>query len=134
VLIELLEEEPPPLARGTLYRALRADAAIAFVVLAPGDTYEAAHEDGDPDGAGGVVLVEPYDVPETEDEPFLAAWNEAHAELAGHRGYLGARLYRAVASVEPRWVEIARWSSPLMVSRALGEGAVLPTLYLPTGE
>ncbi len=31
---------------------------------------------------------------------------------------------------EPRWIEMARWSSPLMYSRAGGEGA----LYLPARE
>jgi hypothetical protein len=127
VVIELSEDDPPSLEGGTLYRALRDDVTYRFVAIAPGTGYEVAYEDGDPDGAGGVVLVEPFAVPPEDDEPFLAAWREAHDALAARRGYLGARLYRAAAPAEPRWVEIARWSSPLMVARAGGTG----DLYLP---
>ena len=110
-----------------MYRALRDDAGYRFVAIAPGDGYDVVHEDGDPDGAGGVVLVEPYDVPPADDDRFLAAWREAHARLATHHGYLGTRLYRGEAREDLRWVEVARWSSPLMVARAGAEG----TLYLP---
>jgi Antibiotic biosynthesis monooxygenase len=124
VVIELHEHEPPPLEDGRLYRALRADVRYRFVVVAPGPGYDVADEDGDPDGAGGVVLVEPFAVPPGDDERFLAAWREAHAALAAQRGYLGARLYRSAAPGEPRWVETARWSSPLMYSRAGGDGAL----------
>jgi hypothetical protein len=130
VVIELSAHEPPSLERGAVYRALRDDAAYRFVAIAPGPGYEVAHEDGEPDGAGGVVLVEPFAVPSGDDERFLAAWHEAHAALAAHRGYLGARLYRSAAPADPRWVEMARWSSPLMYSRAGGEGA----LYLRVPE
>jgi Antibiotic biosynthesis monooxygenase len=124
VVIELHEREPPPLEGGRLYRALRADVRYRFVVVAPGPGYDVADEDGDPDGAGGVVLIEPFAVPPGDDERFLAAWREAHAALAAQRGYLGARLYRSAAPGEPRWVEMARWSSPLMYSRAGGDGAL----------
>jgi hypothetical protein len=130
VRIELLENEPEALPGGALYRALRGDVAFRFVVVAPGSGYEIAHEDGDADGGGGVLLVEPYEVAPEDDEAFLAAWREAHAELAGHRGYLGARLYRSEGRAAPRWVETARWSSPLMVSRARARG----DLYLRAPE
>jgi len=127
VEIGLFDREPPSRAGATVYRALREDVAVQFVAIGPGAAYEVVHEDGEPDGAGGVVLVEPYEVPPADDEPFLAAWREAHAGLAAQRGYLGARLCRGVGPAEPRWVEIARWSSPLMVARAGAAGA----LYLP---
>jgi hypothetical protein len=132
VLIELLEREPAAREGGAVLRALRDDAEFPYVAIAPGDAYDVAFSDGEPDG-GGVVLVEPFAVPPGDDEPFLAAWRDAHAALATNRGYLGTRLWRAVApATEPRWIEVARWSSPLMVARAL-EGAVLPPLYLPIG-
>jgi hypothetical protein len=124
VVIDLLAHDPSPVANGAVYRALREDVDYRFVAIAPGDGYKVVHEDGDPDGAGGVVLVEPYDVPPGDDGRFLAAWREAHETLAAARGYLGARLYRGGARDEPRWVEVARWSSPLMVARAGGEGAL----------
>jgi hypothetical protein len=124
VLIDLLEHDPSPVADGAVYRALRDDADYPFVAIAPGDGYDVVHEDGNPDGAGGVVLVEPYDVPPAHDDRFLAAWREAHARLAAAHGYLGTRLYRGAARTELRWVEVARWSSPLMVARAGAEGAL----------
>jgi hypothetical protein len=130
VEIGLFDREPPSRGGATVYRALREDVAFRFVTIAPGDAYEVVHADGDPDGAGGVVLVEPYEVPPVEDERFVTAWREAHAALATRRGYLGGRLYRGLGPAEPRWVEIARWSSPLMVARAGAAGA----LYLPARE
>jgi hypothetical protein len=130
VEIGLFDHEPPSRGGATVYRALRDDAPYRFVAIAPGAAYEAHFEDGDPAGAGGVVLVEPFEVPPADDEPFLAAWREAYAALTGQRGYLGTRLYRGVARAEPRWVEVARWSSPLMYFRAGGAGA----LYLPVDE
>jgi hypothetical protein len=39
--------------------------------------------------------------------------------LATQRGYLGTRLHRSVAAARFRYVNIARWSSPLMFSRAV---------------
>jgi hypothetical protein len=110
-----------------VYRALRDDADVPFVAIAPGGRYEVVDEDGDPDGAGGVVVIEPFAVPPGDDDAFLAAWREAHAVLAARPGYLGARLWRGVAAAGPRWIEMARWSSPLLFSRAGGRGA----LYLP---
>jgi Antibiotic biosynthesis monooxygenase len=130
VEIGLFDDEPPARAGATVFRALRADADIPFVAIAPGGGYEIVFEDGDPDGAGGVAAIEPFAVPPGDDDAFLAAWREAHAALAGRPGHLGTRLCRGVASAEPRWIEIARWSSPLLFSRAGGRGA----LYLPVDE
>jgi hypothetical protein len=122
--IRLLADEPREPA-GAVYRAWRPDARFPFVeVVAGGGPYDVVHEDGSPDGAEGVTLVEPFDVPGGEDDAFLDAWRAEHAGLAGRRGYLGARLYRRAAPAEFRFVEIARWSSPLMVSRAGAQGAL----------
>src|SRR3954452_7406717 len=86
---------------GTLLRAIRADAACRFVALIPGAPgYELVREDGSPDVEGGVVLVHACDAP-PDDLP------------AGRRGYLGSRLYRRLDGAG--FVEVARWSSPLMV-------------------
>jgi Antibiotic biosynthesis monooxygenase len=130
VEIGLFDHEPAVRAGATVYRALRADVAFRYVAIGPGASYEVAYEEGDVDGAGGVVLIEPFAVPPGDDDGFLAAWREAHAALAGRPGHLGARLYRGLAPAEPRWVEMARWSSPLLFARAGGRGA----LYLPVDE
>jgi heme-degrading monooxygenase HmoA len=108
-----------------LYRALRADVELRFVAVARVDDdatasggYEAVHEEGAPDGLEGVTLVNPFEVPDGEDEGFLAGWERARAALADQRGYLGTRLHRSVGDSDFRFVNLARWSSPLMYARA----------------
>jgi heme-degrading monooxygenase HmoA len=59
-------------------------------------------------------------VPASSDERFLAGWRAARDVLATQRGYLGTRLYRGVeATARFRFINVARWSSPLMHARAL---------------
>jgi heme-degrading monooxygenase HmoA len=123
-------------AAATLHRALRADVDFRFVAVARVDSppaapdpalpfaahpgvYEVVREDGRPDVAGGVVLINPFDVPPDADESFLAGWHGARAVLARQQGYLGARLHRSLGPADFRFVDVARWSSPLMFSRAL---------------
>jgi hypothetical protein len=107
---------------GTVYRALRDDAAHPFVTLADGPGYDEVHKDGDPDGRGGVIVIEPG--------PDPAAWHRLREQLATQRGYLGSRLLR---SPQDGFVAVSRWSSPLMYARAT-KGVELtwqPALYLP---
>jgi len=86
-------------ARGVLLRAVRDDAPVRYVAIAPGDDYELIHEEGDVDEPGGVILIAPAAT--------------APGAFAGQRGFLGMRVYRG-----PTDVTIARWSSPLMIQRA----------------
>ena len=125
--ITLHATEPADDAAGVLYRALRSDIDFRFVSVAEGDGYEVVREDGAPDTPGGVVLIDPFEVPAGEDDAFLAGWDAARAVLAEQQGYLGARLHRATGPAEFRFIDLARWSSPLMVQRA----AVRGTLYQP---
>ena len=116
--------ERAQVAGAVLLRALRADADFRFVELAPEavpsptGSYEVIHEEGDVDGAGGALLVDAFEVAPAADERFLAGWREACAARAGRRGYLGTRLHRARGPAALRWIDLARWSSPLMVQRA----------------
>lgn len=133
---ELLAQADAPV----LHRALRADVRFRFVGVARVDAspsgsealrdgglpfaahashYEILHEDGDPDGAGGAILINAFAVPPPADERFLDGWERARSVLATQRGYLGTRLHRSIAPADLRFVNIARWSSPLMFSRAL---------------
>jgi heme-degrading monooxygenase HmoA len=114
-----------PREGGRLFRALREDADFRFVEIARADegSYEIAHEEGDVDGAGGATLINPFEVPEGGDEPFLAAWRAARDVLAGRQGYLGTRLHRSLGQAGFRFVNVARWSSPLMFARALQDPA-----------
>ena len=125
--ITLHATEPEDDAAGVLYRALRPDVDFRFVSVAEGDGYEVVREDGAPDTPGGVVLIDPFAVPAGEDDAFLAGWDDARAALAQQLGYLGARLHRATSPAEFRFIDLARWSSPLMVQRAAAKGA----LYVP---
>jgi hypothetical protein len=63
-------------------------------------------------------------VPEAVDERFRAGWEEARAADAQQQGRLGTRLHRSVGPAHLRWVQISRWSSPLMVHRARGRPEV----------
>jgi hypothetical protein len=94
-----------------LYRALRVDVGFRFVSVARVDDrasasgrYAAVHEEGAPDGAEGVTLVNPVEVPEGEDERFVAGWERARAALADQRGYLGTRLHRSTDGSHFRFV------------------------------
>jgi hypothetical protein len=105
---------------GTLYKALRDDVPHPFVTIADGPGYDEVHKDGDPDGRGGVIVIE-----QPADE---AAWHELRQRLSPQRGYLGSRLLRA----DDGPVAISRWSSPLMYARATRELDIPwePALYL----
>jgi heme-degrading monooxygenase HmoA len=117
-------------AGAMLFRALRGDVDFRFVAvgrLEPAGggefavhaaLYEVVHEEGAPAGAGGVVLIDPFAVPDGADEAFLAAWEVARQDLAGRQGYLGTRLHRSIGGADFRFVTLARWSSPLMFARA----------------
>jgi hypothetical protein len=118
-------------ADGALYRSLRPDARWRFVELSPTGNYAVLHEDGEPEGDGGVLLIARF---AAGHEPLVAAWQELRAAFAPLRGYLGARLLGAGDVVG-----IVRWSSPLMLARAVqrpevraaGSGyAVEQALYL----
>jgi heme oxygenase (mycobilin-producing) len=110
---------------GVLYRALRADVDFRFVAIgdapagAHSGEYEAVREDGRADVEGGVVLINPFEVPEGADDEFLAGWDRAREVLSRRQGYLGTRLHRATGPADFRFVNVARWSSPLMFARAL---------------
>ncbi|MDP9257170.1 MAG: hypothetical protein M3Q31_11515 [Actinomycetota bacterium] len=109
--------EAPPGA--TLHRALRAEVRKRFASLASGA----------PDGAGGVLLIVPFEVPAGEDNRFLAAWDSVRQVFSARQGYLGAQLLR---SPDADFVAVVHWSSPLMYARTVRhEGDVISALPFP---
>jgi hypothetical protein len=119
VRMSFLDAAPEAVAAGTLHRALRADVRFPFVVIGAGEEYEVAAERGTVDIEGGVLLIAPFEVPDGEDDAFLAAREAARAVLAEQRGHMGTRLLRATGDPAFRYVDVTRWSSPLMHARAL---------------
>lgn len=129
----------------TLHRAVRDDAEFRFVNVArvesseawrdavsdpafPGrempfdshpSLYEVVHDEGAADGSDGVVLINLFEVPPEADDGFTAGWYEAREFLAAQAGFLGTRLHRSLGPADFRFVNIARWSSPLAFSRAV---------------
>jgi heme-degrading monooxygenase HmoA len=130
-----------------LHRALREDVDFRFVNVARVDSpnawaqaisdpdfpggempfkahpglYDVVHEDGAPDASDGVILINAFEVSDEADEAFVAGWNDARETLAGQPGYLGTRLHRSLGPADFRFVNIARWSSPLAFSKAIGQ-------------
>jgi len=97
------------------------EALPALPFPAEDGTYALAHADGDLEGAGGAVLVEPF---EADDDRLAASWEALRALLAARQGYLGARLYRSEGPARYPVVGLVRWSSPLMYARALAQDDV----------
>lgn len=132
-----------------LHRAVREDAEFRFVNVAqvespqawseavsdaafPGrempfrshpSLYEVVHDEGATDGRDGVVLINPFEVPPDADERFVAGWHQAREFLTRQQGCLGTRLHRSAGPADFRFVNIARWSSPLMFARAVQQPA-----------
>jgi Antibiotic biosynthesis monooxygenase len=124
---------------GALYRALRPDVDFRYAELGGAAAsplgypshaalYEPVHEDGRPDGTEGVTLINAFEVEAGEDEAFIAAWRAVRDILAPQRGYLGTRLHRS-DQADFRYVNVARWSSPLMFSRAIAHAAGTPVPF-----
>lgn len=135
----------PGFGATALHRALRPDADFRYVTVArapapqawqeavadpafPGaktpfkahpGLYETVREDAAPDGAEGVILINAFEVRAGDDERFLAGWDRARALLAAQPGYQGTRLHRSLGAADFRFVNVARWSSPLAFSKAV---------------
>jgi heme-degrading monooxygenase HmoA len=113
---------------GTVHRALRPDVRLRWVTIGErpaaldvpfahhGGAYKIIHEDGDVDGPGGVILINAFEVEPGDDERFVRGWHAVRDLLAGQRGHIGTRLH--FGDGDYRFVNVARWSSPLMIFRA----------------
>jgi heme-degrading monooxygenase HmoA len=84
--------------------------------------YDVEREDGE--GDGGVVLINPFEVPAGEDDAFLAAWQAAGDLMMAKPGFLASRLYRSLGDEAVfRWVNVARWESVERFGAAVGDPA-----------
>lgn len=84
----------PFAAHTGLYEILREDRALA-------------------EDPGGVVLINPFEVPPDGDDAFLVAWEGTRAFLHTQPGYLATRLYRSLSpEADFRFVNVGRYTSP----------------------
>lgn len=121
--------------KGVVYRALRADAPFPVVVIGPGGGYEVVRDEGDVDGNGGVAFINAFEVPPGADESFLTAWEAVGPVLGQQHGFLGRRMHRATGAAPLRFVNLGRWSSPLMYARAVARpevGAAVAAIGFPS--
>jgi heme oxygenase (mycobilin-producing) len=59
-----------------------------------------------------VVLINAFEVPEGDDEAFLAGWERQREFLGAQDGYLSTRLHRSLSpDADFRFVNVARWES-----------------------
>lgn len=59
-----------------------------------------------------VVLINAFEVPEAEDETFLAGWERQRDFLTRQEGYLSTRLHRSLSpDASFRFVNVALWES-----------------------
>jgi heme oxygenase (mycobilin-producing) len=59
-----------------------------------------------------VVLINPFEVPEDQDEAFLAEWEAAKAVMERQPGYIATRLHRSLApNARFRFINVAEWAS-----------------------
>jgi heme-degrading monooxygenase HmoA len=64
------------------------------------------------EAAEPVVLINAFEVPQGQDEAFLASWERAREHLQGQEGYISTRLHRSlVPDADFRFVNIALWRS-----------------------
>jgi heme oxygenase (mycobilin-producing) len=83
--------------------------------------YEVVREDEPSwDRSGSVVLVNAFEVPEDEDDAFLAAWERVRDLLREQPEYLGTLLHRSlVPGARFRFVNVAPWVSAEAFAKAI---------------
>jgi heme-degrading monooxygenase HmoA len=85
--------------------------------------YEILREDWPlADDPGGVVLINPFEVPPDGDDAFLAAWEGTRRFLHTQPGYLATRLHRSLSpEADFRFVNLGRYTSPQAIQAAIGQ-------------
>ncbi len=78
-----------------------------------------------------IVLINAFEVPDGQDEAFLAGWERARAFLATQQGYLSTRLHRSLSpGADFRFINVALWESAQAFHAAISQpgfaGAAFP--------
>ena len=71
-----------------------------------------------------LTLINAFEVPPSEDDAFLALFARAREFLSGRGAYREPTLHRALRpDADFRFVNVARWSSPLAFGKAVQQPA-----------
>ena len=67
------------------------------------------------------ILINSFEVPEGQDETFLARWGEAAEYMRRQDGFISTKLHASLnPQVRFRFVNVAEWRSPAHFQRAIG--------------
>jgi len=67
-----------------------------------------------------VVLINPFEVPEGQEEAFLAGWRAAAELLQQAEGFISTRLHKSLdPTTKFRFVNVAEWTSPQQFEAAV---------------
>ena len=71
-----------------------------------------------------VVLINPFEVPQGQEEAFLKGWHAAAEHLRQAPGFLSTRLHESLDSqARFRFVNVAEWESPQHFQAAMNTEA-----------
>jgi heme-degrading monooxygenase HmoA len=67
-----------------------------------------------------VVLINPFEVPEGQEEAFLASWRTAAEFMRQTEGFISIRLHKSLdPTTKFRFVNVAEWASPQQFEAAV---------------
>ena len=71
-----------------------------------------------------IVLINPFEVPQGQEEAFLKGWREAAKVLRQAPGFLSTRLHESIdPQAKFRFVNVAEWESPQHFQAAMSSEA-----------
>ena len=74
-----------------------------------------------------IVLINPFEVPQGQEEAFLKGWREAAEHLRQAPGFLSTRLHESLdPQAKFRFVNVAEWESPQHFQAAMRTEAFEP--------
>ena len=60
-----------------------------------------------------IVLINPFELPQGQEEEFLRHWQAAAAHLRGAAGFISTRLHQSLdPQAKFRFINVAEWESP----------------------
>jgi heme oxygenase (mycobilin-producing) len=67
-----------------------------------------------------IVLINPFEVPQGQEEEFLKHWRAAAAHLRGAAGLISTRLHESLdPQAKFRFINVAEWESPQQFQAAV---------------